>query len=168
MREQAASSSIHPFWLALIAGLVAGVTVNAVAGFGEELGWRGLLLHEWQNMGFWKSSALIGFVWGIWHAPLILQGHNYPQHPVIGVCLMTIWCILISPIFSYIRLRSNSVIAAAIMHGSLNGTGVLSIMMLKGGNDMIIGLPGIAGFVVLAFVNIGLFCCLGREREDQQ
>jgi len=168
MKAQAASSFVHPVFLALIMGLVAGVTINAVAGFGEELGWRGLLVHEWQNMGFWKSSALIGFVWGIWHAPFILQGHNYPQHRVAGVFMMIIWCMLMSPIFSYVRLRAKSVIAAAILHGSLNGTAGLSIMMLKGGNDMIIGLPGIAGLVVMIFVNIGLACHLGWARKDRQ
>ena len=36
-------------------------------------------------MGFLKTSVLTGFIWGVWHAPIILQGHNYPQHPVAGV-----------------------------------------------------------------------------------
>jgi membrane protease YdiL (CAAX protease family) len=67
---------IHIFWISLIQGLFAGITINAVAGFGEELGWRGFLLREFDYMGFWKSSAIIGVIWGIWHAPLILQGHN--------------------------------------------------------------------------------------------
>jgi len=156
MRNQAVASSIPPIWLALFQGLIAGISINAVAAFGEELGWRGFLLRQWKGMGFWKSSALIGLVWGIWHAPLILQGHNYPQHPVAGVFMMTIWCVLMSPIFSYIRLRSKSVLAAAVIHGSINGTYGLSFMMLKGGNDLLIGSPGLAGFVVLAFVNIGL------------
>ena len=83
----------------------------------EEIGWRGLLQRELGFMEFWKSSLTIGVIWGIWHAPIILQGHNYPEHPVIGVFMMTIWCILLAPIFSYIRLKSKSVIAAAIMHG---------------------------------------------------
>lgn len=159
IREQVNASSVHPVWLGLILGMVAGITVNAIAAFGEEVGWRGLLQRQWQRMGFWKSSILIGLVWGIWHAPLILQGHNnYPQHPLIGVFMMTIWCILLSPIFSYIRLRSNSVIAVAILHGTLNGTYGLAIMTVKGGNDLLVGLTGLAGFTALALANIGLLC----------
>src|SRR5262249_28419015 len=89
MHKQAETLPIHPFWLALLQGLIAGVTVNAVAGFGEELGWRGLLLRELEGVGFWKSSFVIGVIWGFWHAPLIIQGHNYPEHPWAGVLLMT-------------------------------------------------------------------------------
>ncbi len=151
------ASPLNPIWIALMLGLIAGITVNAVAGFGEELGWRGLLQKEFGYMGFWKSSILIGVIWGIWHAPLILQGHNYPQHPVIGVFMMTIWCVLLAPIFSYVRLKANSVITAAIIHGSLNATYGLSLMVVKGGNDLTVGITGLAGFIVLACVNIVLF-----------
>ncbi len=156
MRNQAAALPVHPIWLALLQGLIAGVTVNAVAAFGEELGWRGLLQRELGCLGFWKSSAIIGVIWGLWHAPLILQGHNYPQHPLAGVLMMTIFTLLLSPVFGYIRLKAKSVIAAAIMHGTLNGTYGLAIMVIKGGNDLTVGVTGLAGFVVLVCVNLGL------------
>src|SRR5262249_37190097 len=61
-------------FLTLLQGLVTGITVNALAGFGEELGWRGFLQRELGALGFWKASAIIGFAWGFWHAPLIIQG----------------------------------------------------------------------------------------------
>ncbi len=157
MESQASVLPIHPFWISLLQGLIAGITVNAVAGFGEELGWRGLLQKELCNMGFFKSSTIIGFIWGLWHAPIVLQGLNYPEHPVAGLFMMILWCILLSPIFSYVRLRGKSVIAAAIIHGSLNGNTGLAIMIVKGGNDLIIGVTGLAGFIVLIFVNIVLF-----------
>ena len=157
MEEQAATLPIHPFWIGLLEGLVAGVTINAVAGFGEELGWRGLLQKELSFLGFWKSSAVIGVIWGVWHAPIILQGHNYPQHPVAGVFMMVIWCVLLAPIFIYVRLKAKSVIASAVIHGSLNGTAGLAIMVVKGGNDLIIGVTGLAGFIILIIVNLGIF-----------
>ena len=156
MQRQTNALPIHPFWLALVQGLFAGATINAVAGFGEEFGWRGFLQRELGPLGFWKSSAIIGVIWGIWHAPLVLKGHNYPQHPVAGVAMMTIWCLLMAPIFSYVRLRAKSVIAAAVIHGSLNGTGGLAIMLVKGGSDLTVGVTGLAGFVVLGALNVGL------------
>jgi membrane protease YdiL (CAAX protease family) len=156
LRAQTAALPIHPLWLGLLQGLIAGITINAVAAFGEELGWRGFLQRELAELGFWKSAGLIGLIWGIWHAPLILQGHNYPEHPVAGVGMMTMWCILLSPVMSYIRLRAKSVIAAAIFHGTLNGTVGLAILLVQGGNDLTVGLTGLAGFVVLALVNLGL------------
>ncbi|MBA7478502.1 hypothetical protein ES707_13927 [subsurface metagenome] len=147
---------LHPFWLGLLTGLIAGITINTVGGFGEELGWRGLLQREWKSMGFWKSSLLIGVVWGVWHWPLILYGHNYPQHPVMGVFMMVVLCVLLALIFSYVRLKAKSVIAAAIIHGSFNGTYGLALVVVKGGSDLTVGVTGLAGFIALACVNIGL------------
>lgn len=157
MKNQIATFPIHPFFISLFQGLIAGFTINAVAGFGEELGWRGLLQKELEPVGFWNSSVLIGCIWGVWHAPLILQGHNYPQHPVAGVFMMIIWCMLLAPIFSFIRLKAKSVIAASIIHGSLNATAGLAIMLIQGGNDLTVGVTGAVGFIVLAIVNIGIF-----------
>ena len=79
LKRQLAMLPVHPFWLVLVGGTLAGLTINGVAGFGEELGWRGFLQSEWKALGFWKSSWLIGLIWGVWHAPIVLQGYNYPQ-----------------------------------------------------------------------------------------
>jgi membrane protease YdiL (CAAX protease family) len=157
MKDQAVAFPVHPIWIGLLQGLVAGITINAVAGFGEELGWRGFLQKELGYLGFWKSSIVIGLIWGLWHVPIILQGHNYPEHPQAGVLMMILFTLLLSPIFSYVRLKAKSVIAAAIIHGSLNATVGLPLMVLKGGNDLTVGVTGLAGFIVLALTNLGLF-----------
>lgn len=78
MKNSMEALPVHPVWISLVQGFIAGVTVNAIAGFGEELGWRGFLLKAFKEMNFLKASVVIGFIWGIWHAPLILMGHNYP------------------------------------------------------------------------------------------
>ncbi len=145
---------VHPVFLTIVQGLIAGLTINALFAFGEELGWRGFLLQELKPLGFARASLLIGFIWGLWHAPLILQGHNYPQHPVIGVFMMILWCILLTPLLNYITIRANSVIAAAIMHGSVNGVAGIALMMLSGGSDLTVGLTGLAGMITLAFFNL--------------
>ena len=155
--KQVASLPLHPFWLALLGGLVAGATVNAVAGFGEEVGWQGLLQSELAGLGFWRSSIIVGVIWGLWHAPLILQGHNYPQHPWAGVFMMTIFTVLLSPPMAYITTKANSVIAAAIFHGTLNATAGLAIIVVSGGSDLTVGVTGLAGFVTLLLANLGLF-----------
>lgn len=157
MKSSIEAAPIHPVLLTLPQVLIAGITVNAVAGFGEELGWRGFLQKEFEKLGFWKSSILTGVIWGIWHAPIILQGHNYPGHPLAGVFMMTIMSTMFAPVFSYVRIKAKSVIAAAIAHGSLNASVGLSFMLLKGGNDLIIGMTGLAGFIVLAIVNLCIF-----------
>ena len=157
LQRQIVNSPIHPFWIALLQSLIAGPSINAIAGFGEELGWRGFLQKELSKFNFWKSSIIIGVVWGVWHAPIILQGHNYPQHPSVGVIMMIIFTMLLSPIFSYVRIKAKSVIAAAIIHGSLNATIGLAIMPIRGGNDLTIGVTGLSGFIVLIIINLIIY-----------
>ncbi|MBS3777318.1 MAG: CPBP family intramembrane metalloprotease [Bacteroidales bacterium] len=157
MKNASETMPIHPIWLAVLQGLIAGATINAIAGFGEELGWRGFLLKSFKDMNFLKASIIIGFIWGIWHSPLILMGHNYPQHPEIGVLMMTIWCILLTPLFLYFTVKAKSVIAAAIMHGTLNATAGIAIMVIDGGNDLSVGMTGLAGFISLIVVLVLLF-----------
>ena len=157
MRNSLATLPINPIWLFLLQGLIAGVTINAIAAFGEELGWRGFLLKEFKEMHFFNAAIIIGFIWGIWHAPLILMGYNYPQHPKIGVFMMIIFCILITPLLIYITVKSKSVIAAAILHGTMNGTYGISLMFTDGGNDLTVGLTGLSGFIALTVILIFLF-----------
>ncbi len=154
MRSQVDAMPFHPVWLGLIQGLIAGATINAIAGFGEELGWRGFMIKELAGFSFWKASLIIGAIWGIWHAPLIALGHNYPQHPYWGILMMTVWCILLTPLFLYVRIKSGSVIAAAIMHGTINASFGIAIMVIKGGNDLTTGVTGFPGFITLIIINL--------------
>ncbi len=157
MKSTLETLPIHPIWFAVLNGLLAGATINAIAAFGEELGWRGFLLHQFRNLSFVKGSLLIGFIWGIWHAPLILSGHNYPEHPYIGVVMMIIWCILLSFFFNYIRLKARSTIAAAVMHGTVNASYGIAVMFIAGGNELLIGITGFSGFLALIAIIGGLF-----------
>jgi membrane protease YdiL (CAAX protease family) len=143
-------------FLTLLQGLLTGITANALAGFGEELGWRGFLQRELAAPGFWKAAVIIGLAWGLWHAPLIVQGFNYPDHPWLGVFVMAVESTLLAPLFAYVCLKANSVVAASILHGSYNGMSVLATMGLEGGNDLTVGVCGLAGLIVLVVANVGL------------
>jgi membrane protease YdiL (CAAX protease family) len=137
--------------------LIAGYSINAVFGFGEELGWRGYLLKALRNKKILPVSLIIGAVWGLWHFPLILIGHNYPQHPVAGVGMMIIFCILLTPMMIYIVIKSGSVITAAIFHGTLNASAGIHILLLVGGNDLTNGIYGLAGFLILLLMNCAFY-----------
>lgn len=156
----------HPVWLALIQWLIAGITVNALAGFGEEIGRRGFLVRQFRHMHFAKASLIIWAIRGIRHAPLILMGHNYPQHPEIGVAMMVVWCLLLSPIFLYILVKSKSVIAASILHGTLNGTAGIALIVLVWGSDLTIWVTWLAGFVALILV-IWALCLVDHLSKEK-
>jgi len=143
--------------ISIFQALAAGYTVNAVFAFGEELGWRGYLLKALQGKKLFSVSFFTGIVWGIWHFPLILIGHNYPQHPIHGVGMMVILCVLLAPVMTYIVIKSKSVITAAIYHGSVNAIAGISVLYLVGGNDLTNGLTGFAGFIALIIITLAFY-----------
>lgn len=141
----------------MLSGLLSGVTINAVFALGEEIAWRGFLLNMFSGKKFWKVALCTGIIWGLWHAPIILNGHNYPQHPIAGVFLMVVFCVLMTPILMYFRQKSGSVIVPAIMHGTFNAVAGLTLMIITPANDLLYGATGLAGMIVLLIVNLCLF-----------
>ena len=144
---------MNPLLLALLTAPLAGFTINGLAALGEELGWRGLLQQELAPLGFARASVLIGAIWGVWHAPLILLGHNFPEHPRQGVFVMIAACIVLGVIISWIALRAQTVIAAAVAHGTLNALAGLSSTAISGGDQieiLVLGYAGIAAMVPFA------------------
>lgn len=155
MQQQLESVPFNPLLFWISTAILASLSINALVAFGEEIGWRGYLFNELsKNLNFWQVSLITGFVWGVWHAPLILQGYNYPTYPELGVLWMIIFCMLYSPIFNLIRIKSNSVIATSILHGAVNATYGFSIIFLKGGNELTVGMLGLAGFIVLFIADV--------------
>lgn len=141
----------------LISGLIAGCTINAVAAFGEEYGWRNYMVDALRGQQFWKAALLIGFVWGIWHAPLILIGHNYPQHPIAGVGMMCVFCILMGVLELWLVLKTGSVIPAALMHGTVNAISGASLFLVSGGCDLTVGVSSLSGFIAIIITIVVLY-----------
>lgn len=136
----------------LVTGLVAGATVNAVAAFGEETGWRGLMLHELRDEKFWRVSAIVGLIWGVWHAPLVAQGYNYPSNPAVGVVAMIGFTLLATPLLNYVRLKAGTVVAPSVFHGTVNATASVSVIAVAGVSRLVTG-AGIATMAALAVAN---------------
>ncbi|MGM0605423.1 MAG: CPBP family intramembrane glutamic endopeptidase [Halobacteriota archaeon] len=134
----------------IAAGLAAGATINAVFALGEEYGWRGYLLTELAPLGFWKASIVIGAIWGLWHAPVVIEGYNFPTAPEIGVVVMTLACIAFSPVYTYLTLRARSTLAAALFHGTFNGVGGIFLTFTIGGSDLLVNPVGGVGILVFA------------------
>ena len=77
---QMAALPVSPkvFWIVQLLLMMVAPLLNVVTCFGEEWGWRGYLLPKVaERMKFLPTVLLTGFIWGIWHAPIIVAGHNY-------------------------------------------------------------------------------------------
>ena len=106
---------------------------NLVSCFGEEWGWRGYLLPKMaQRMSFLPTVLLTGFIWGIWHAPIVVAGHNYgftyPAYPWLGIVSMCLFCIVAGVFLSYVALCTKSCWPAVLAHGAVNGTAALGML----------------------------------------
>ena len=145
------------FIISIAQGIVAGITVNLPFMFGEEFGWRGLMLKETQPLGFLKSNVLIGTIWGLWHLPVILMGHNYPNHPYFGIIMMCLMTIALSPIFAYIRLKTKSILGACMLHGMINATAALFTLYVANANELYSSIAGWAGVIACSVLTGGIY-----------
>jgi uncharacterized protein len=153
---------VATFLLAMVQGVIAGFTINLPFAFGEELGWRGLLLRETQQSGLLKSNLFIGVVWGLWHAPIIVQGHNYPGHPIAGIFMMTLFTTAMSFPMAYCRFRSKSILGPSAFHGMFNPLGMLTAFFVIGANPLFGFVAGVAGVVVVLLL-IAVICFFDRN-----
>jgi len=150
------------FLLSLVQGVIAGFTVSLPFTFGEELGWRGLLLRETQRSGFFRSNLFVGVVWGLWHAPIIAQGHNYPGHPVAGIFMMTLFTTTLSFPMAYCRFKSRSILGPSALHGILNAIGPLTAFFVVAANPLFGFVAGIAGIAVTLLLTVSI-CFFDRK-----
>ncbi|AEG43857.1 CPBP family intramembrane glutamic endopeptidase [Isoptericola variabilis] len=123
---------------ALLAGqlvtVVVGSVVNTLPALGEELGWRGYLVPRLLRLGTVPAILTSGVVWGVWHAPLLVLGYNYPLAPpgvaIAAMCGMTT---VMGAVLAWVRLRSGSVWPAAVGHGTINAAAGLSLVLAQEG-----------------------------------
>jgi membrane protease YdiL (CAAX protease family) len=112
--------------VALVIGLALNaLTLNAILAFGEEYGWRGYLLPKLLPLGEARAAVIVGIIWGLWHAPLLITGLNYPGvNPWIAVAMFVPTAVLMSMLFTRLYVAAGgSVIVVTLLHGSLNAFG---------------------------------------------
>ncbi len=159
--------SLWPLLAMAYAGaLVAGFTVNGVFAFGEEYGWRGWLADELRPLGAFWANLIIGVLWGLWHAPLILLGYNYAGYNKLGVAFMIAWCVPASFLLWRARQVTDSLLAPAVLHGAINGFAGVFVVVLVDTNPLIAAPMGLVGATTTAVV-AAVFWWLTRKRAGR-
>lgn len=141
----------------MLGGALVNGVLNTIPALGEELGWRGFLfprLHQrWGTPGALLGT---GVIWGLWHAPLVLLGYNYPLHPLLGLAAFCVVCTLLTGVLAWVRQRSGSVWPAAYGHGLFNalaGTGLIVFQRAGSEVDTLHGtILGWSGWLVPAIL----------------
>ena len=122
--------------LAVVLSVLGTGPIGAFNTIGEEFGWRAYMNQKMEPLLGTVGTVLAGgILWGVWHAPLTVEGHNfgkdYPGYPYVGILLMSISCILSGAILMWLTRRTDSVYPAAIFHAmNNNGGAALGVMLL--------------------------------------
>jgi len=117
----------QPTHVIVIIGLIIvssyEVIMTAFRTLGEEIGWRGLLVPELaKRYSFTTTSFISGFIWAIWHYPVLIFGdYNNAGAPLwFGLICFTVLVTGISFAITWLRLKSGSLWTAVLLHASHN------------------------------------------------
>ena len=139
--------------------------INSLFGFGEEFGWRGYLLPRLMPLGKVKAYLLVGVIWGLWHAPLVLVGFNYPGYPILGVVWMAGMTTALGIYINELTLRHRSSILAGWMHGVFNSQGYgIWRLLFPAVNPLLGGFTGIIGMAIWSALG---FWEMGRQSAER-
>lgn len=157
---QYSRSPVPPASITLPALFLATVVLtpflNALFGFGEELGWRGYLLPKLLPLGKMTAYVLLGVIWGLWHLPLLLIGFTYPNHPFLGALLFIALLSVLGIYMNELTLRHKSSVLAGWIHGAFNSQKLgIWTFLFPGVNPLIGGYAGVCGIAV--WLLLGLY-----------
>jgi len=131
-----------------------------LSGPGEEFGWRGYSLDPLiKRHGVLRASAILGFIWGIWHLPSFLMPQTWQGNAgfkFAGFWTFMIFCIGMTMMMTWIYLRTNRSILSAIMMHYFNA---ITFGMTRPYSDRIWILS------TLAITAVGLALCILMERK---
>ena len=144
--------------------------LNFVTCFGEEWGWRGYLLPKISKHFSTVPTLLItGIIWGLWHAPLTIIGHNYGLgywgFPFTGIAMMCLFCITLGIFLSFVTLKTGSCIPAILAHGAINGIAAIGMYFTFDGGNPFIG-PAPTGIIgMIPFILTAVFMALHLHKN---
>jgi len=92
---------------------------------GEELGWRGYALPRLQaGRAALYASLILGLLWAVWHAPLMLFSEWRGDLPLAGFLLLyPLYIMALSVIFTWVYHSAQaSTLVATVLHAAFNYT----------------------------------------------
>lgn len=153
----------HPLMLfpVLLISLISGP-------LNEEFGWRGFALDKLLvRFGFFGASAILGFVWGIWHLPWYFTPgqaqYNLLQDSVFHAVMFLPSTMMLSFFVTFVYIKTKrSILAGALVHmfSNLIGSQLLSSYTTQ--ISMIIRYMNMLFFAILIID----MCCSGKFRAE--
>jgi uncharacterized protein len=146
------------FWICLLLNCTIGSLWSCKYAAGEELGWRGYMLTRLTSSGLPAPIFLSGFVWALWHLPLILSGQYPPvtrSIPSIAIFLVDITAI--GYVVAWLRFSSGSIWPCIWAHGAWNAVIFGAFGSSTRGGDLWVGEGGLLTTLAVVLIAIGLY-----------
>lgn len=107
---------------ALFLGLATQFVPRMLLAICEEWGWRGYLEPRFALLGVpdLQRHLFVGFIWAIWHIPLVLSTNYTDTAYVIFFPMFIIGIMISSIVYGQILKASGTVWTAVILHGTSN------------------------------------------------
>lgn len=117
----------------LLPGLLVAAVVLVPLVAGEEIAWRGFLQEPLiTELGPIGGVVILGLVWGIWHAPIALRGHNLrSMFWAEAFVLYPLMCIAYSFPMAFLTIETGSIWPALVFHGVNNAVGSVGGSVLE-------------------------------------
>ncbi len=134
---------------------VAFTIIVFFPAFGEEWGWRGYLGPKLEMVCGKPAAILVGGVlWGLWHAPLTIAGHNfgvdYPLYPWLGIGAMCLMCVCMNAFLTLITERTKSIYPASFAHMINNNCSVMILVSLFSTQEILKKMETLSGIRIFA------------------
>jgi membrane protease YdiL (CAAX protease family) len=157
-----------------VAMLVPGFITALIKNVFEEFSWRGYLAPKLysQKMNIWLSHSIIGLVWGAWHLPFIFVFWPYLTVNMLWyfIPLLLVGTISQSIVYGEIRLATDSVLPAWIMHtiGNTLGNTLLfsGLIQLSAGQELWFSPGAESVFSIVMMFSIGYWLHKRREKIE--
>jgi membrane protease YdiL (CAAX protease family) len=111
--------SSAPSWSMLALWALLSVLVTPLV-LGEELGWRGYLLLRLFPAQPFLAALATGFIWGIWHYPLIISSGEPTRSIKLTLITLPVATMTLSVFLGWIRSVTDTVWATSLAHASNN------------------------------------------------
>jgi membrane protease YdiL (CAAX protease family) len=123
-------------WKKILPGIPFTILLLVIFVAGEEIGWRGFLQTPLiETFGTVVGLILLGAMWGIWHAPVALRGHNLASHFwAEAFVLYPYVCICYSFPLAFLTIESGSIWPALIFHATNNTLGSIGSEIVEKAN----------------------------------
>jgi uncharacterized protein len=153
--------------------LAINIVIVSFFAFFEEIGWRGYMLPKIATGYPRLAPALVGFLHGVWHLPLMLltTAYNPVGNRLIVVPLFLAILTTAGVLYGYLRNASGSLWPVVIAHGTFNAVlGVLAGAAVASNPTTVAYLTGETGVFTLVALVILAWALMRRSatrKEDQ-